>query len=264
MAVILAVERVTFGHPSRPIVVEDASFSVAEGEVFCLLGPNGAGKTTLLRSVLGIHPLTAGRILLCGQPLVQMSRRAVARTIAYVPQSSASSAPVRARDMVVMGRSPHLAVGAVPSDTDEARAYGALERLEITHLWERPFDEMSGGERQLVLIARALCQEAKLLVMDEPTAHLDYGNQVRILKTVNQLRESGYGIVMTAHNPDHAFLSATHVALLADGRLSAAGRPESVVTSERLSALYKTAIRVVTTSREAGSGEPIRACVPLL
>lgn len=261
---MLDVDRVSLGHRNRPDVVVDVSFRVEEGEVLCLLGANGAGKTTLLRALLGIHPLSSGGIALHGQPLDRMSRLAIARAVAYVPQSSAAAFPVSARDMVLMGRTPHLAAGTVPGDDDERLARAALEELAIAHLRKRSFDEMSGGERQLVLIARALCQQARLLIMDEPTAHLDYGNQVRILKTVKQLRERGYGIVMTAHNPDHAFLSATHVAVLADSRLSEVGPPEAVVTSARLTALYRTPIQVVTINRNEDPETTLRSCIPLL
>jgi iron complex transport system ATP-binding protein len=240
----LEVERLVFRYPGRPALLHDISFRVGDGENLCLLGPNGSGKTTLLRCLVGIHPTESGAIRIKGQALAGMSRRDVAREIAYVPQSSVVIFPFTVLDMVLMGRTPHLGAMSAPSQKDVRIADDALDRLSISQLARRSFNELSGGERQLVWIARAICQEARLMILDEPTASLDYGNQIRVLKMINRLRESGYTIIMTAHNPDHAFLSATHAAVMSGGRMIATGDPHTVLTSQRLSELYSARISV--------------------
>jgi len=232
--------------------------------VLCILGPNGAGKTTLLKTLLGLRPVDAGDIRLYGRRLSDMSLRAIARQMAYVPQSSIGPHPLSVGEMVLMGRTPHIDPIAIASSEDERLAQSALERLGIASLRNRRFDEISGGERQLVLIARALCQQARLLVLDEPTAHLDYGNQIRVLQVVKELREEGYAVIMTAHNPDHALLVATNVTILDRAHLSAGGEPNSVITTERLSALYRTPIRVLKADVTDEPGLSVTACVPLL
>ena len=179
--------------PERP-VLRDVSFSVASGEIVCLLGPNGTGKTTLLRCLLGLYAPKSGSVVLDGQSLSALANRERAKRMAYVPQTSALAFPYEVREVVLMGRVAHLAPGVSHRDSDR-EAVAALERLELTHLAHRRFQELSGGERQMVLVARALAQQARYLVMDEPTASLDYGNQVKILHTIRHLAQAGKALI---------------------------------------------------------------------
>mgnify|MGYP006270630369 CR=1 FL=1 len=258
------VQAVAFAYPGRPPLFADVSFSVEAGESLCLLGPNGAGKTTLLRLLLGLERPVSGRIVMHGLDVQTAARKVLARTVAYVPQAAALAFPFTALDVVLMARTPHLEGLAVPSAADEVAAREALEKVGVGHLCDRPVTQMSGGERQLVLIARALCQQARVLVMDEPTASLDYGNQIRVLKIVSSLQREGYAVVMSAHNPDHAFAVASHAAILEHGHLAAFGTPGEVITTERLTALYGTPIHVVSAPLPPQAGRETVVCVPRL
>ena len=203
---MLEAQGVGFHYHRGRIVLRDISFTLPAGRVMCLLGPNGTGKTTLLRCLLGLLRPDEGRFLWDGRDLSALTRRARARLMAYVPQSSALTFPYEVQEVVLMGRVAHLGLGNAPGREDRRKAALAMERLEIGHLRGHVFQHLSGGERQMVLMARALAQEARLLVLDEPTANLDFGNQVRALGTIRGLARQGYAVLMTSHSPDHAFL----------------------------------------------------------
>jgi iron complex transport system ATP-binding protein len=239
----LTVESLDFGYHGRA-VGRGVSFAVAPGEVLCWLGPNGGGKTTLFRTLLGLLPALAGHVRVDGMELSRWTRRTIAQRIAYVPQAHTSFFPFGVRDIVLMGRTAHLGLFAVPGARDIAAADAALARLGIAHLAERIYTEISGGERQLALIARALAQAPRLLVMDEPTASLDFGNQVRVLEQIRDLAASGIAVLLSTHDPDHAFLAADRVALLHDGGLFALGTPEETVTPATLRQLYGIEVAV--------------------
>ncbi|MFZ1429330.1 MAG: ABC transporter ATP-binding protein [Geminicoccaceae bacterium] len=196
--------------------------SVGPGEVLCLLGPNGAGKTTLFRTLLGLVPAQGGSLLLDGRPLATWPRAAIARRIAYVPQAQTAPFAHTVLGMVLMG--PF----ARPGRLDRTLVRDALATLGILHLADGEYGAISGGQYQLALIARALAQASPLLVMDEPTASLDFGNQIRVLQHVRTLRARGLGIVLSTHHPKHAFACATSVALLYQGALRALGPPDRV------------------------------------
>lgn len=264
MVLSLRAEHVRFGYGGRLPVLEDVSFEVAPGDVLWLLGPNGSGKTTLLRAVLGLHRIDAGAIHLRGRNVRAMTPADAAREVAYVPQSTPAIFPFRAFDVVLMGRTPHLRFMTGPDDGDRRRARSAMSELGIADLADRRFDELSGGERQMVLIARALAQESPVLVLDEPCAGLDFGNQVRILETLGDLARRGHGILVTSHLPDHAFAVGNKVALLARGRLRGPGAPRDVITAEALSDLYGTAIEVVSVSVKDGPAPAVSVCIPLM
>jgi len=193
--VILDAQSVRCGY-GRFDVVHDISFTVSAGEVLCLLGPNGAGKTTLFKSLLGLLPLRGGRVLLAGRDLSTWRRRELARTVAYVPQAQAAPFPFTVAEVVLMGRTPRLGVAGSPGRADVLAAQENMSRLGVDHLAGRPFTGISGGERQLVLIARALTQEPELLMMDEPTSNLDLGNQARVLREIRALAADGLAIIM--------------------------------------------------------------------
>jgi iron complex transport system ATP-binding protein len=239
----LEARRLAFGYPGKP-VGRDVDLAVGAGEVVCLLGPNGSGKTTLFKTLLGLLRAQGGEVLIDGRPLPGLPRAEVARRVAYVPQAHAAHFPYTVLDMVLMGRTAHLGPFARPGPRDHAAALGALETLGIADLAAADYTRISGGQRQLALIARALAQAAPLIVMDEPTASLDFGNQALVLREVRALAAGGYGIVLSTHDPDHAFACATEVALLHDGGLAAHGPPEAVLTPARLEAVYGVPVSV--------------------
>ena len=253
---MLAAENLAFGFPGHT-VGREVSFTLAAGEVMCVLGPNGGGKTTLFRTLLGLLPVHEGQILLEGKALEALSRREIARRVGYVPQGQAGTFAYTVLEVVLMGRTAHLGAFAAPGERDRRVALRTLETLGIAHLAGRPVTQISGGERQLALIARALAQEPRLLVMDEPTASLDFGNQVRVLQSIASLAASGIGILFATHDPDHAFLAAHRALLLAEGRVIALGTPAEVIRPETLERLYHVKVSVVP----VGAGH---TCLPTL
>jgi iron complex transport system ATP-binding protein len=234
---MLAVRDLGFGYGTKA-VGRGVSLDVAAGEVLCLLGPNGSGKTTLFKTMLGLIPAQAGEVLLDGRPLGSLSRPEIATRVAYVPQAHAAQFPFRVLDMVTMGRTAHLGLFAAPSPADRQKARDALAALGIAGLAETEYTHISGGQRQLALIARALAQDAPAIIMDEPTASLDFGNQVVVLGEVKRLAARGLAVVLSTHDPDHAFSVGSRVALLDAGRLVAQGTPPEVLTRQRLRAVY--------------------------
>jgi iron complex transport system ATP-binding protein len=255
--VMLAVRDLAFGFPGRTIG-SGVSFSLAQGEVMCVLGPNGGGKTTLFRTVLGLLPSHGGEITIGGKSLGAMRRGEIARLAGYVPQGHSAYFAFTLREFVLMGRTARIGAFSSPSRADAQIAERTLESLGIAQLAGKAVTEISGGERQLALVARALAQEPKLLVMDEPTASLDFGNQVRVLERIAALAGTGISILFSSHDPDHAFLGAKQALLLGEGRALAIGAPEEVVRSETLERLYGVSIRILETE----NGQ--RACLPAL
>jgi iron complex transport system ATP-binding protein len=238
------------------VVGRNISLSLEPGEVLCLLGPNGAGKTTLFRTLLGLLPPLGGTVVLGADRLDTLRPADIAQRMAYVPQAHVTEFSFSVLDVVLMGRTARLKTFASPGATDERIAREKLAGLGIEELASHDYTSISGGQRQLSLIARALAQEASILVLDEPTASLDFGNQVMVLARIRDLAAQSYGIVLSTHDPDHALLVATSVAIIADGGLRALGSPEEVVTAEMLSEIYRTEVRVEQTF----SGR--RVCVP--
>ena len=222
------------------------NLSIDPGSVTCLLGPNGIGKTTLCKTLLGLIPPLAGKVEIDGQDLSGLDQQTVARQIAYVPQAQATEFAYSVLDLVVMGRTAHLGAFSAPRAADYAMAMTALRRLGIDALAERDSTRISGGQRQLVLIARALAQQTRIIVMDEPTASLDLGNRILVLNTIRKLAEDDLAVVLSTHEPEHAFVVADRVAILAaDGFLS--GPVETVMTAGELSRLYRVGLIVEKT-----------------
>jgi iron complex transport system ATP-binding protein len=261
---VLSVETIVFGYPGRSRLLHDVSFTIGTGDILCLLGPNGAGKTTLLRCILGAQRVQGGRITIAGQEVRALAARELARRIAYVPQTASPHMPFSVTEMVLMGRTPYVRALAVPTYADYEMALRALDKVGIGHLAPQLYTEISGGERQLALIARALAQQARLLLLDEPTANLDLGNQIKVLQVIRELAEQGYAVLMTSHLPDHAFLLRIRVALLAQGTIAVSGWPEEVITDAVLSQLYNTRIRVAEVAVPEAGDAMVRVCIPLI
>lgn len=240
----LAAANLAFGYRGHP-VGQGVTLTISAGEVLALLGPNGGGKTTLLKTMLGLLPPQDGTVSLDGRDLAAIPVRERARLVAYVPQSHQGTFAFTAFDLVLMGRTAHGGLFARPGERDRAVAASMLARLGIAHLSDRPVTMISGGERQLVLVARALAQEPRFIVLDEPTASLDFGNQGKVMRQIRQLAADGLGVLFTTHDPNQALGHADRVALLRDGGVMAEGPVRAVLTPERLAALYGAPVETV-------------------
>jgi len=257
----LDVDDLAYGYPDTE-VGRGVSFSLEGGDVLCLLGPNGGGKTTLFKTVLRLLVPRGGRVAVDGESIGDWSRGRLARVFGYVPQAQLGVFPFTVADIVLMGRTAHVRPFATPSRRDRAVVDEMLGVLGIGHLSARAYTEISGGERQLTLIARALAQQPAILVMDEPTASLDFGNQVRVLAEIEQLARRGIAVMLSTHDPDHAFLCAHRVALLHRGRLARLGPPAEVITRESLRKVY--GVEVIVTEVAGVDGRTARVCVPAI
>ena len=262
MDVMLEVRNLSFSYKHSRQILKDVSFHLNDGEVLCLLGSNGTGKTTLLRCILSLQKPKGGEILLKGNHLDSYSSVERARIMAYVPQAAEMAFPFTAMEVTLMGRTSYASLGRKLKQKDIDVATASMERLGILHMEKMVFNEMSGGERQMVLLARALAQQASLLIMDEPTANLDYANQIRMLKMTKELSNEGYSIIMTTHDPDHAFLVCDRALMLKGGRIVSAGVPDEVVTTENLTNLYNTLVCVTTARTELTSEKTTKVCIP--
>ena len=255
----LSVENLAFGYRRHP-VGKDVSFTLDAGEVLCLLGPNGVGKTTLFKTILGLIDPLGGAIMGDGNAINRWSPQNLARLFGYVPQAQLGFFPFTVREVVLMGRTARIGLFHTPSSRDIEVAEGLLRLLGIDSLADRPYTEVSGGERQLALIARALAQEPQVLVMDEPTASLDFGNQVRVLSEIKTLASRGIAVILSTHDPDQAFLCAQRVAILHHGRLAHCGPTQEVITPAVLRAVYGVEVEIVQI--ESGTGEKHLICLP--
>ncbi|MGC8775167.1 MAG: ABC transporter ATP-binding protein [Chlorobaculum sp.] len=257
----IALRNAGLGYNGRAIL-NNVDLEMEPGEIICLLGQNGAGKTTLFRTMLGFIAPVNGSVTLAGREVSRLSPTEIARIVSYVPQSYAMPFAYPVSDVVLFGRSAHLGLFASPGARDRRIAAECLELLEIGYLASRPFNELSGGERQMVVIARALAQEARFMILDEPASNLDYGNQVRVIRKVRELAGRGIGILMATHHPDHAFMAASRVAVLSGGRLSHNGSPESTLTSGMLRSLYGVEVDVFDTPQNGHASR--RVCAPVV
>ena len=256
---VIETRALAIGHGRQPLG-RDIAFSLAAGEVLCLLGPNGSGKTTFFRTLLGLLPLLAGEVRVCGEAVAGWSRAAFARQVGYVPQAHAGVFPFTVAEVVLMGRLARIGRFSAPSRQDRDIAADCLDMLGILPLHDRVYTAISGGERQLVLIARALAQQARLMIMDEPTSNLDFGNQVRILEHVRRLATQGIGVLMTTHYPDHALQCADEVAILHRGELRLTGAPRETITAACLREIY--GIEASVLHGQDARGLPYGVCVP--
>jgi iron complex transport system ATP-binding protein len=242
----------TIGYRER-VVGSGLDVALATGEVLALLGPNGGGKTTLLKTLLGLLAPKAGDVRIGARSLAAVPVQERARLIAYVPQTHISTFAFTVATVVLMGRTAHGNLFSRPSAHDRAIAMQALERFGIAHLSERPYTMISGGERQLVLLARALAQEPHFIVLDEPTASLDFGNQGKVMREIKALAASGHGVLFTTHDPNHALRAAHRAFLLRDGTCIAEGPVSSVLNRAQLEALYRAPVEQLADPDSGGA-----------
>lgn len=228
------------------IVFSGLNLEVQRAEVLCILGANGCGKTTLLRCLNGNMPLKKGHVYLGTVDITSLQVDAVARKVGFVFQEHHAPFPFSVLEVVRMGRAPHLRLFAMPSHHDTEIAREKLDLVGMYHLKDKPYTQISGGERQLVLIARTLAQEPVVILMDEPTSHLDFRNQTMVLQIINKLADKGLAILMTSHLPNHALLFSSRVALMKNGNFLAVGKPTDVMTEESLREIYGMEVRMVT------------------
>ena len=252
----IEVQALSFAYGEQQ-VLRDVSFTAETGQFLSVLGPNGVGKSTLFRCILGLLRGYRGTIRVNGADTRHMKAAQLARLIAYIPQSHYPSFNYSVFDMVLMGTTSKVSRLGSPKEQQRREAMEALERVGISHLADKGYTNISGGERQLVLIARALAQEARVLILDEPTANLDYGNQLRVMEQVRALTDSGYTVVQSTHNPEQAFLFSHVVAAMKNGGILAMGSPSQVVTEELMEELYGADIRVCSLFEDK-----VRVCVP--
>lgn len=248
---LLEVRGAGFGY-NEQAVFKDINLSISRGEIFCLIGPNGCGKTTLLDCVMGILSVRDGSILLEGKNIKGTSSRDIARRVAYVPQVHERTFPYTVLDIVLMGRTPYTGFFASPSARDVEIVERSLELVGLAGFEDRQYTRLSGGECQLVMIARALAQQTQLIIMDEPTAHLDFKHELNVLETIIKLvRETSLAVIMSTHFPNHAFYLEnnnvpTHVALMQGNTFLSVGRPDEVLSEENLRLLYNINAKVVS------------------
>lgn len=242
---ILSLVDLRFGYAKETQVLRGVSLDVPAGSITAILGPNGVGKTTLLRIVLGALQPDAGEIRLEGKPQASYSRAQLSRLIGLVPQSEYIPFDFSVLEFVLLGRAPYLGPLEMPRAEDRAIALEALRALDLEHLRARAAPSLSGGERQLVTVARSLAQQPRLLLLDEPTAHLDLSNRERVLNVLRAQARAGITIIFTTHDPNLVAAIADFVVLMRQGALLAAGALETTLTAEHLSATYGVPVRVL-------------------
>ena len=252
----IEVKNLSFSYGDHA-VLHDVSFSAHKGEFLSILGPNGVGKSTLFRCVLGLLSGYTGQVLVDGVDSRSFSVREAAKHIAYIPQSSHPVFNYSVFDIVLMGRTAGLSTFRSPKKADVEKCRWALDKIGISHLEDRCFHRLSGGEQQLVLIARALTQDAPILMLDEPTANLDFGNQLLVLEQAKNLAAEGYTVIQTTHHPEQSYMFSHRILAIQGGRVLADGKPEEVLTKENIHALYHVDVDVVSLYEDKA-----RICIP--
>lgn len=252
----IEVKDLCFSYGERE-VLHGVSFKAEAGEFLSILGPNGVGKSTLFRCVLGLLRDYTGSITVEGRDAKSLSIREAAKLIAYIPQSSHPAFNYSVRDIVLMGTTSGLGTFSTPKREDVRRVEEALEKIGISHLADRCFHRISGGERQLALIARALVQRAPVLMLDEPTASLDFGNQLLVLNCARELASEGYTVIQTTHNPEQSFMFSDRILAISGGSVLTEGRPRDVLTSDMMRRLYGVEVEVSSLFEDR-----VRVCTP--
>jgi len=232
------IKNLNFSYKHSP-VLKNLSFSIPEGGFFIIIGPNGSGKTTLMKTISGILKPQDGKLKILDLPFGDYSRKSLAKTIALVPQLVSVDFPFTVAELVLMGRSPHLSILGLEQDKDLKIANRAMVFTEVEHLADRKLDQLSGGECQRVFIARAICQEPKIILLDEPTASLDLAHQMKVMDLMEKLKnELGMTIIMVSHDVNLAAMYSDRLLLLKNGEIAGLGKPDEILTLEILKKTY--------------------------
>lgn len=243
---IIELRSMSFSYPNAlKKTINNCSLVINEGEMLSILGPNGAGKSTLLNCACGLLRPQEGEILIEEKLIRTLSQRQIASTIGYVQQYQQSAFDYSVFDYVLMGRASSIGLFQKPSEQDRQIVKETMDELGIAYLSDSSVTEISGGERQLAAIARAIVQKPKVIFFDEPTAHLDYGNQIKTLRVINSLQKKGYSIVMTTHTPDHCIMLGGNVAVVSQEGTVIVGKGDELITEELLKKLYNTDLKMV-------------------
>jgi len=260
MSARIQIKDGAFSYEGR-MIFNNLSVEVEPGQVLCLMGANGCGKTTLLRCMGGYLQMESGVVLLEGANIKNMSVNDLAQKMGFVFQEHSAPFPFSVLEVVRMGRAPHLSFFASPSSKDTAIAEQALITVGMLHIKDKPYTQISGGERQLVLIARSLAQQPSVILLDEPTSHLDFRNQALVLSIIAKLARQGISIIMSTHMPNHIFLLDCCVAMMSGGHLIAVGKPEQVMNESNLKAVYGIDITIAVANNDI-TGKKISYCIP--
>lgn len=250
------VSNLSFSYGDR-LIIDKINFYVEDGQLISVLGPNGVGKSTLFRCILGLLKDYTGKIFLTGKDIKKLSTGEMAKLIAYIPQSHYPSFNYSVFDMVLMGTAVQISSLSSPGKKQIELVNRALDKMGIYHLKERGYMQISGGERQLVLLARALVQEAKILVLDEPTSNLDFGNQIKVMLQIKNLAKEGYTIIQSTHNPDQTFLFSDKIMAMKGGRIIKYGKPDDIISNDLIQSLYDVDVEI-----QSLYNDKIRVCIP--
>ena len=249
---MISVKDLSFSYGEHN-VLRNISFDAMPGELLCILGRNGAGKSTLFKCILGILKGYRGQVTIDDCDISEMKPAEKARRVAYIPQSSNPAFTYSVTDMVLMGTTPQMMGHMSPGRTERESCMQALERVGVAHLADRSYSNLSGGEQQLVLIARALAQGAGILIMDEPTSSLDYGNQMRVQKQLRSLISEGYTIIQSSHNPEQSYAFADKLICIKNGEIYKRGRPQEILDEKLIHDLYGIDVEMIS-----GGGDKAR------
>ena len=242
--VLLESKNVFFSYPHSQAVLNGVDLTIHKGELITLLGPNGSGKSTFMNCLMGLLKPQQGSILVNRTNINYMNARAISRKIAYVAQNPEVTFSHTVRNYIAMGRTPYLKIYEKPSSDDYNLVDEAIERLGIEKLADKQYTQISGGERQLVNVCRAIVQQPELIIFDEPTSALDYGNQIKVLRLIKELSSEGYSILISTHNPDHPILLDGTVCVLSRGGKMRTGTVEDIMTEDYLDEIYQTQLHV--------------------
>lgn len=256
----LEVRDVSCGYQEKQPILKNISFDITSGDICCILGPNGVGKSTLFKTILHLLPVLEGKICIDGEDTAKWNPKKVSSVMAYVEQAHIPTFPYLVKDIAMLGRLGQISSLGQPSKHDYEVVEQALETVGIRHLRDKVYTDISGGERQLLMIARALAQEPKILILDEPTANLDYGNMILVMECIRELAKQGLCIIFTTHMPDQAFMCNAKTLLLFRNDPFVFGDAVQIITEKNLYEAYHANIQILEILDKAGN--PIRICTP--